>query len=273
MSQERREERFAFAVVGKVLVATVEPFDVCGRQGAVDAILHYPGGRTAALEVSSIGPDDEAAIMNYLGSRGYSRTVAGVTRKWLVHIPRTFHPADMRKIEKVLLSCETSGAQSFSERAGTDQDINDLLDRGVRANAITGGVSKADSAGPRVYFLLPPVGGFSGRGMASLPDELDEILCTPKIEPKIRKLAATGLKERHLLLIVRPSAFSWPIYEGLAFDGPLPTEAPLLPNGLSQVWLLSGIKAGGVIRGISGDGWYRDHPYDELDDLVVDTMR
>lgn len=263
MNQERLEERSAFAVVGGVLSATIEPYDIGGRQGAVDAILHYLDGRTAALEVSSIGPDDEATIINYLGNRGHCKSIAGVNRRWLIQVPRDFHPADMRKIDMVLPWCEASGVEHLSELAGEGHEVDDLLRQGVRANTVTTAVGRADPARSRVYFVLPAMGGFSGRGMASLPDELDETLRTPKIQSKIRKLAATGLKERHLLLIVRPSAFSWPVYEGLAFGGPLPTEAPLLRNDLSQVWLLSGLQAGGVVRGISGRGWYRDHPDDD----------
>lgn len=48
---------------------------VTARQGAVDAMLHYADGRVAALEVSSIGPSDEARISGVLGCRGQSRRV------------------------------------------------------------------------------------------------------------------------------------------------------------------------------------------------------
>jgi hypothetical protein len=266
VSHERPEERFAFAVVARVLAATVEPYDIRGRQGAIDAILHYRDGRTAALEVSSIGPEDEAGILNYLGARGHCRSIAGVTRRWLIQVPRDFHPADMRKIDKVLPRCEASQAESLSELAGEGEEIDDLLSQGVRATRAAG---MADPAGSRIYFVLPPMGGFSGSGMASLPDELAEALRTPKMQSKIRKLAVAGVKERHLFLVARPSAFSWPVYDGLAFGGPLPTGVPRLPDDLSQVWLVSGIQAGGVVRGISGRGWCRDHPYDKPDDLAV----
>lgn len=266
MSQERSEERFAFAVVARVLAVTVEPYDVRGRQAAVDAILHYPDGRTAALEVSSVGPEPEAGILNYLGVRGHCRSIAGLTHTWVVQVPRNFHPADMRKIDEVLLRCDTSGAKSLGELAGEGQDIDDLLRQGVRA---TGTASAPGQAGSRVYFVLPAMGGFSGPGMASLSDELAEALGTPKMQSKIRKLAVAGQKERHLFLVVRPSAFSWPVYDGLAFGGPLPTETPRLSEGLSQVWLVSGLKAGGVVRGVSSRGWYRDYPYDKPDDLAV----
>jgi hypothetical protein len=269
VSQERPEERFAFAVAGSVLPVTVEPYDRCGRQHAVDAILHHPDGRTAALEVSSVGPDDEAAIVNYLGNRGHCKSIAGLNHRWLVQIPRDFHPAHIRKIDMVLPWCEAHGAEHLSELAGERPEVDDLLHQGVRANAVTNAAGRIAPAGSRVYFVLPVIGGFSGRGLASLPDELAETLRAPKVQSRISKLAASGLEERHLFLIVRPSAFSWPVFEGLAFGGPLPTEAPLLPDSLSQVWLLTGLQAGGVVRGISGRGWCRDHLPEKLDELVV----
>jgi hypothetical protein len=33
---------------------------------------------------------DEAAITNYLGGRDVGKSIAGLTRRWLVDIPRTF---------------------------------------------------------------------------------------------------------------------------------------------------------------------------------------
>jgi hypothetical protein len=264
VSQERADERFAFAAVGSVLPVTVEPYDRCGRQRAVDAILHHSDGRTAALEVSSIGPEDEAAIVNYLGKRGHCKSIAGLTRKWLVQIPRDFHPADMRKIDQVLPWCEARGAEHLGELAGDRPEVDDLLHQGVLADAVGDAAGRIGPAGSRVYFVLPAMGGFSGLGLASLTEELAPILCTTQIQSKTSKLAESGLEERHLFLIVRPSAFSWPVYEGLAFGGPLPNVAPLLPDGLSQVWLLTGLKAGGVVRGISGQGWYRDHLPEDL---------
>lgn len=211
MSQERPEETLAFAVVATVLPVRVEQYDRDGRQGAVDAILHYTDGRAAALEVSSIGPDDEAAIMNYLGIRGHWKSIAGLTRRWLVQIPRDFHPADMRKIDKVLPCCESHEAERLSDLAGKYPEVDDLLQQGLRASA----AGPIDVTAARAYFTLSPIGGFSGNGPESLPSELGSILSTPKIQARISKLAAAGLEERHLLLIVRPSAFSWPVYEGL----------------------------------------------------------
>ena len=61
-----------------------------------------------------------------------------------------------------------------------------------------------------------------------------------------KRATASGLEERHLFLIVLPTAFSYPVFEALAFGGQLPSDAPRLPNGLSQLWLLTGVREGGA---------------------------
>jgi hypothetical protein len=104
--------------------------------------------------------------------------------------------------------------------------------------------------------------GREGEGIEPLPDELSTVLTSQKIQLKIDKLAATGLEERHLLLHVRPSAFSFPVYDGLSFGGQLPSRPACLPGSLNQVWLVSGWAVGGVVRALADGTWHRDHPFD-----------
>jgi hypothetical protein len=233
MTQDRYDEGLAFAVVAKVLDVTVEPYDRCGRQAAVDAILHYRDDITAALEISSIGSDAEDPILNFLGSRGSSRSIPGIAGKWLVELPRNFHPSDLRKIEGGLQTCQVRGVQRLSELAGVDTAVDALLAQGVRAHL-------TEATGSRAYFVLSSIGGASATSLASFPGELDTILRTPTMHSKIVKLAATGLDERHLFLMIRSTAFSFPVFDALAWGGKLPSETPLLPGGLNQIWLLSG---------------------------------
>jgi hypothetical protein len=251
-------ERLAFAVAGVVLGVTVEWYDRCGRQRAVDAILHYADGRTAALEVSATGPDSEVAIQHYLGQRGHSRTIAGVAGTWVVQLPRTFHPAHMRNVEEGLRRFEEREAIHLSESAAADTNLGQLTRQGVRADLI-------EATGSRVHFVLPPTAGPVGLGRGGLPGELDAVLSTEKMQSKLDKLTSSGLAERHLFLIVLPGTFRHSVYDTLAFSGRLPDVAPHLPGGLSQAWLLTGVRAGGVIRAVSSEGWRRDHPYDEID--------
>jgi hypothetical protein len=253
----RPDEQFALKVVGQVLGASVHLWDINGQQHAVEAVMaHYSGGRIAALEVSSIGPQDEARIINYLDRRGYRRNISGLTRVWYAQVPKDFHPNDLHWIDTALLRCEALGIDRARRAVGQDSDIDALLRRGVRAGAIS-----AETPEARAYVLVRGVGGPGGRGIEPLVDELAEELQTPTMWSKIDKLAATGIEERHLLLVVRPSAFSFPVYDGLSFGGPLPSRPPRLPDGLSQVWLLSRVAAGGVVRAVAGGGWHRDYPF------------
>lgn len=69
------------------------------------------------MEVSAIGPDSEVPIQRYLGQRGHSRSITGVAGTWLVQLPLTFHPADMRKVEEGLHRCEERGVMYPGELA------------------------------------------------------------------------------------------------------------------------------------------------------------
>jgi hypothetical protein len=261
-AEGRPEEEFAFAVVRRVLGVPVEGYDKDGRQGAVDALVHHPEGPPAALEVSSIGPESEAGILNFLSKRGYSRAVRGLSRTWELRLPRAFHPADIRLAERALLWCDARGITRVSDAAGLDADVNALLSLGGHAHILDSAASGTTGTQTCVHIYLSSVSGAPGHGAETLSTEVAAILNTDRIRSKIAKLAATGLAERHLLLIVRPLAFSYPVYDALAFGGPLPDQPPCLPTGLSQLWLVTGFREGGVVRAIAEDSWSRDQPFD-----------
>ena len=95
----------------------------------------------------------------------------------------------MRKIDLVLPWCEARGAEHLGELAGDRPEVDDLLHQGVRADAVINASGRMEPAGSRVYFVLPAMGGFSGRGLASLSEELAPTLRTPQIQSKTGKLA------------------------------------------------------------------------------------
>lgn len=258
MSADRPDEAFALAVVGRVLGVKVEEYDVDGRQAAVDALLHYPDGRVAALEVSSLGPGDEARIMNVLDKQGHKRTIDGLVSCWVTQVPRDFHPGKFRLLEEALLHCEDRGFVDLCDAAESSVTVAELVDLGVR-----GVVTKEPvKAAPIVWVIPAPVGGFTGTGGLDLPSVVRSALLEDKMRSKIEKLAASGYDERHLFLSVRPLAFSFAVYDNLCFGGSLPDEPPVLPAGLSELWLTSGFKEGGVVRAIAGREWRRDHPFE-----------
>lgn len=233
MSADRPDERFAFDVVGRVLGVTVEEYDTAGRQNAIDALLHYPDGRAAALEVSSLGPSDEARITNVLAAGAQRRTISGLTKSWMVQIPRDFHPSGLRTVDQMLLRCEELDVTNLKHADSVDGLAEELLDAGVRMVA----TSAPAMEDPTVWVLTAPLGGFTDAGSDKLPAEVDTALTTDTMQSK---LAASGYAEQHLFLLVRPSAFRFSVYDNLSFGGPLPSELPQLPEELSQIWLASG---------------------------------
>ena len=248
-------EAFAFAVVGNVMAVDVEPYDGHGRQNAVDALLHYPDEHSAALEVSSIGPEAEAHLTAVLN--GEPRTIEGLRRTWFVTVPRDVPPKRLTKINQTLLRCEELGADRLDKTDG-DPVTEDLIELGVHA-----WVGTAPSGRDPVAWVTPAaIGGFTEAGAANLTAEILAALDTDTMRGKLDKLNKSGYDERHLFLHVRPSALSFPIFEVLVFGGDLPTDAPTLPAGLSQLWLTSGFKRGGILRAISGRGWSRFDPFD-----------
>jgi hypothetical protein len=270
MARNRLDEDFAFEVVGHLLGAQVQPYDVAGRQNAVDAVLHYTDGRDdAVLEVSSIGEQDEARIRNVLKKAGNRRVIPGATRLWFVHVPSDLAPAELELIDGLLLLCERHGLDRFPAQAlplMQNRDALALWGRGVTANAAPAGTDTADL---RAYVLVRGVGGFEGAGVEPLVEELFSHLQSPTMQSKIRKLAnplddGRPRDERHLFLIVRSTAFTFPVYDVLAFGGPLPTRPPRLPLGVSQVWMATTLVAGGIVRAVAGDGWLRDPAWPSL---------
>lgn len=266
MRQDRPEEDYAFEVVGHLLGVEVEPYDCDGRQGVVDALLHYPDDRDdAVLEVSSIGDQEEANIRGLLERERY-RTIPGLTKAWIVNVPADFTRKELDELlGPMLRRCEVHGVDRFpSQVLVRDECCRTLWSRGVTANVL-----ETSTTTPRAYVGVRPRGGRLGEGVGPLVEELFDCLQQPKMTGKIRKLAkpledGRRRDERHLFLIVRRSAFSFPVYDALAWGGALPQSPPRLPDGVSQVWLATEIAAGGIVRAVAGNGWLRDAAWASL---------
>lgn len=72
-----KTEKAACAIVRRVLGVEIEPWDVYGRQNAVDALLHYPDGRVAAFEVSKLAADGAIHLDSLLGREDFSWPLPG----------------------------------------------------------------------------------------------------------------------------------------------------------------------------------------------------
>lgn len=243
VNQKRPDEDTAFAIVTKVLGVEVDPYNCDGRQNAVDALLRYPDGHEAALEVSSLGPEAEAAITSILRKLRHQRAVEGIRRTWAVTIPRDFPPADLGKLdgEREAASLDLLYAGNGAE-AGV-REARKWVDAGLRADVVT----VSEDQPPRVWLTLDGIPG-TVDGAEHLLAGLAVALSSGKMQSKIHKTGALGHEERRLFLRVRMSAFSPGVTDNIYFGGPLPSDAPQLPGGLSQVWLCGGSVGGTCAR-------------------------
>lgn len=237
-------ERFAFDFLGRARGVQVEPYDVAGRQGAVDGLLHYPDGGIAALEVSSVGPEPEARITNVLATGQHKRRPRGLRQTWIVQVPRDFHPGDLRKIDEVIVECDRLAATALRDLGHDDARVRTLLDAGVHAFAWR----RDESTQPTIWVLAASIWGFVGSGIANLPQELGLLLRTDRMQSKLTKLVASGQTERHLFLLARPQAFSFPVFTELATDETLPDDPPRLPDALDHLWLTTEFQNSGIVH-------------------------
>ncbi len=161
----RADEQVAARLVERATGATARAHDIGRRQGAYDVHLTYPGGRTAALEVT---------------------THAGTaTRNGLVLLGR------------------------------------DRLSRtGTR---------------PRPGDAPPPADPV----LTALPAAVSDLLAEPHVARRAAKVAGAGrVDERHLFIGVAEGGLPQPLYERLsALLGGLPTDPPVVPEGLTHLWL------------------------------------
>jgi hypothetical protein len=82
-------ERAAYELVPQFLAEGVlaEPYDRCGRQGAIDFLLHYRDGRTGAHEVTSYPASDSSMRICVRGTAYCHTSVSGRgTQGWEVHV-------------------------------------------------------------------------------------------------------------------------------------------------------------------------------------------
>ncbi|HYN67293.1 MAG TPA: hypothetical protein VES93_10420 [Ornithinibacter sp.] len=89
----RADEQVAARLVERATGATARAHDVGRRQGAYDVHLTYPGGRTAALEVTTHAGSSSRAGMALLGRDRLSNPGARHPSPPLVDHPRSVDPA------------------------------------------------------------------------------------------------------------------------------------------------------------------------------------
>jgi hypothetical protein len=115
-----------------------------------------------------------------------------------------------------------------------------------------------------VTVLRPPVGGATRDALNTLADCLAPQCAEPLIRRKVDKLERSQLAEQHLFLLVDESGMDFSPYYAVAVAQDVPTRSPQLPATLTDLWLVSGYRLGGVLHWSRARGWSRQWPFDNV---------
>lgn len=259
-------ERLACEVAERVLGATAEAHDIDGRQGAVEAFLHYPDGRQAAFEVTRIAAEPAALQLDSeLRKRQNSWPLPGQWwwDVWVGHVREL--PRLERIFSKIVLMCEQAGAVrpeqlSTLARYEHDPDLRWLLDQSTSTlwghpdvPAVEGNTVR------RATVTEAGTGDFVYDDLGLLVPELVTALATGHVPRRVAKLNRTSVEERHLFLIADIRDLPFAVWHPLAFTDELPPQQPPLPAGITHLWLAPTFSYR-VLLG-TATGWTQARPY------------
>lgn len=248
-----REEAILAVGVAEAVGATAIENDVEGRQGVVDALLKYPDGRYAALEVTSHAGDGIRQRNSELTKRGSKLTSPGQWTWTALFRSVRYLPEFEKRASRLLLHCEAVGitdpSRLHSWEVEDGSDLAWLLTTDIKLSG------HPQRSRPGEIFLLPAsIWGFPDGFADALPDALHAVLDEPNQRAHVEKLARSGHVERHLCLLLLDGGLPSNIEVGLfgRIDA-LDVDPPRLPGGLTHLWFLSGY--GGTLIGVTPTGW------------------
>jgi hypothetical protein len=263
------DEQIACLIAERALGATATPYDVDGRQGAVEAFLDYPDGRRGAFEVTRLATDGGASLQldSLLQREGFRWPSPG---KWWWSV-QIGHPRDLPRLreifDKIVLVCESVGVKEPRRlpSAEIDDDVRWLAEESsVQMRGHPNRFTTDQHRVPPSLITQPAVGGFPDGAFNGLDDALSAAFDTTNIQRHLTKLRRTQAGERHLFLIVGVYDLPYTLYDALVFGDRLPAGAPPKPDDLTHLWLAP-VSCRRVLIGTSA-GWdeTRDIPLSDV---------
>jgi hypothetical protein len=256
---ERSEERLARLIVQRTLRGTVvSRHDDGSRNAMVDAVITYPDGSSAGLEVVRDTDPDYQRLWARIGRHGQLIDAPDLRHTWHVVVStdariRELHDeivGVLRFIEAQPIALELDWPDG--RRWHDARDISAVFDRlGVlRASpSLTRGGASKVIIGPDAF------GGWQGS-----PDEVvtwvSDFLTTTAADV-VRKLANDGLDEGHAFIwatITTPYAALSTFDHDVDVDT-VPTASPDLPDGVTHLWVGGGFSGGRILHFGPHGGW------------------
>jgi hypothetical protein len=219
----------------------VEPHDHSGRQGAVDALLHYPDGRTGALEVTSHAPDGHQQRDKLLATKYQTLPNPG---RWTWDAS-VGHPRDLpglgQRVARIIALSERHEVQYPNEayELRHDPDIAWLMTSSVELFGHPS-VPKMDGERERPLYVMPAGGGgIVDETLQGFADAMNGVLAHPNVVRHAEKVVRHGADEAHLFIAITPDdeGDRFGVWYALMWRDVMPPAAPALPCGVTHLWL------------------------------------
>lgn len=262
----RDDERAACKVAERVTGGVAEPWDVDGRQGAVDAMLTLPDGRTAAFEVMAYDEDYGIQLDRLLAADDLHWPAVGQWW-WTIKVgSRSDVPRLRESYGRIVLLCEAAGVerpdQLWRRQRKVDPDIEWLVESST--SDMWGHSEVPAREGDKVRdVMVTPAGRGGGvdTSLRGLNVALGEVFDQVGVAKHLRKVAQADADERHLCLLIHRSALPFAVADGLWTGTTVPPEPPPLPAGVSHLWLMP--QLGRRVLLWAPTGWQQHRPWDE----------
>jgi len=242
-SEPRRDERFAFEIVRQVTGATVLHADIpSAGDGTIDAWIEYPDGRRGALEVTTVGDSAEFQLRALLERHKGEFPNPG-KNLWEVAIGHaTEFPRVRAMYARAILLMEALGIDSADQLPDfwldDDRELQWLVDDSESSIRSYPSIPK----GKREHVILahPAVGAFWESDGDAILSGLRDSLIQPVVKHHVAKLLRHEASERHLFLISGFTGLTPAAVVALIGPESVPQEDPVLPNGITHLWLTAG---------------------------------
>jgi len=222
----------------------LEEYDHSGRQGAVDALLHYPDGRVASLEVTSAAAEGRRQLYALLERTPTLPNPGHWTWSATIDDPKDL-PDLLERVERIIITSEAQGItrpeHAYERAFAGDPDFAWI----VRSSVTMWGspelpkVREQDGVERPLFLTQGGSGGVVDETLAGFATAVAETLVEPHVQKRVQKLARDGRDEQHLFVVVDTSAFPFGVTYALMARNVVPPGRAELPGSLTHLWLLS----------------------------------
>lgn len=260
------EEQRACVIAERVLGAAATPWDIHGRQGAVEAMLTLTDGRQAAFEVTTLAAEGARHLDSLLANDMFSWPSPG---KWWWSV-WVGDPADVPglrdRFRRLALQCEAAGVTRPEMLPGAhdDPDLAWLIKESSPKTDMVGHPEVPAVDGERVrHTMVVPAGrcDMADGTLSGLREALADAFRLPHMSKRLEKVARAEADEHHLFVLVHDSALPFAVADDLCSGTTLPPDPAPLPAGVTHLWIAPTF--GRRVLLWAPDGWQQHYPYDD----------